>query len=597
MFNKYNNNETIKDIKGTIIKLLNRMKKYKITLIIIIIFAIGSSIFSILGPKILGNATTLLFEGYMEKLTNNGSINFEAILNIIFLLLGLYMASMILSFVQGFLMSGISQKVTYQMRKDISIKINNIPLNYFDTNNHGETQSTIVNDVDTLSVGLNQSMTQLITSITSLVGILIMMLSINVTITIVALIILPLSMYIVSRVIKKSQIHFKNQQNHLANINGKVEEIYPNHLIVKTFNAQNKLLKDFDKSNDELYESGWKSQFISGILQPTINFIGNISYVIVAIIGAIFAGKGIISVGEIQSLIQYSKNFSQPIGQLAQVSNMIQSMLAASERIFTFLETEEEQKDIINPKKIKRIKGNIEFKNVNFRYNEEQQVIKKFSAKIKSGQKIAIVGPTGAGKTTIVKLLMRYYDIENGSILIDGINIKEMKKRDLRNMFKMVLQDTWLFNASIMDNLRYGNLSYSDEEITNVVKSMGLDNFIKTLPSGYETIINEESSNISSGQKQLITIIRAMVANPEILILDEATSNIDTKTEKMIQQSMDHLTKGRTSFIIAHRLSTVRNADKIFVLDNGNIIEQGTHKELLTKKGFYNELYSSQFDI
>lgn len=585
-----------KDFKKTLKKLIHYLNEHHLILIIIFIFAIGSTIFSIVGPKILGNATTELFNGVIAKLTNNGSINFNKIYHILLILLVLYLVSALFSYIQGYLMSGVTQKTTYRMRKEISEKINRLPLSYFDKKTHGEVLSTIINDVDTLQQGLNQSATQLITSITTIIGILVMMLSINVTITLLTLLILPISTFMMLIVVKYSQKYFANQQRYLANINGQIEEMYSNHIVVKAFNAENKVLKKFNKDNDELYKCGWKSQFISGIMHPIMNFLGNLSYVMVAIVGSIYASKGIITVGNIQSFIQYSKQFTNPIGQLAQISNMIQSMIAASERIFEFLETPEESKDTTHPIDTTNIVGEVTFEHVSFGYEPNQVIIKDFNTKAQAGSKIAIVGPTGAGKTTLVKLLMRYYDLNSGSIKIDGHDIRDFCRSDLRKLFGMVLQDTWLFNGTIMENLRYGKLDAPDDEVIAAAKTAHVHHFIQTLPESYHMVLNEETNNVSSGQKQLLTIARAVLANPKILILDEATSNVDTRTEILIQKAMDELMKGRTTFIIAHRLSTIKNADLILVLNNGDIVEQGNHQELLNKNGFYAKLYQSQFD-
>ncbi len=593
---RINNPAHAKDFKNTLKKLLHYLNPYRYILIIIFIFAIGSTVFSIVGPKVLGNATTKLYEGLMAKLSGTGSIDFAAIGKILLILLILYVVSGIFSYVQSFLMSGVTQKTTYKMRKEISEKINRLPLSYFDKKSHGEVLSTIINDVDLLSQGLNQSATQLITSLTTIVGIFFMMLSINITITLITVIVLPLALFLMLKIAKYSQKYFLAQQNNLANLNGKVEEMFTAHTVVKAFNAENKVLAAFNEDNQALYETGWKSQFISGILHPIMNFVSNISYVIVAILGAIYASRGIITVGEIQSFIQYSRSFTQPIGQLAQISNMIQSMIAASERIFEFLDAEEEPKDIKNPASIDHIKGEVEFSHVKFGYQPNETIIHDLTAHINPGDKIAIVGPTGAGKTTIVKLLMRYYDITSGSIKIDGTDITQFKRSDLRKLFGMVLQDTWLFNGTVMENLRYGKLDASDDEVINAAKTAHVHHFIQTLPDSYQMVLNEETNNVSSGQKQLLTIARAVLADPKILILDEATSNVDTRTEILIQQAMDQLMEGRTTFIIAHRLSTIKNADLILVMNEGNIIEQGTHTELLAKNGFYAKLYKSQFD-
>ena len=588
--------EKPKDFKGTLKKLLSSMKDYKIPLIIIILFAIASTVFSIIGPKILGNATTEIYNGIISKITGGSGINFDKIAQILLFLLGLYIVSAIFSYIQGFIMTGITQKYTYRLRKSISEKIGKMPMSYFDKKTHGEVLSIITNDVDTLSQSLNQSATQLITSIVTLIGIIVMMLSISVPMTVIALLILPISMIFTMLVVKNSQKHFKAQQEYLGHVNGEVEEMYSGHSIIKVFNAEDKMLKKFEEDNEILCKSAWKSQFLSGLMHPVMTFVGNLGYVAVAIFGGYYAIKGKITVGNIQSFISYTKNFTQPIGQLAQVSNMIQSMIAAAERVFEFLDSEEEE--IFSKKALSAndIKGNVEFKNVHFGYNEDKTIINNFSAKAKSGQKIAIVGPTGAGKTTMVKLLMRFYNVNSGEILIDGHNINDFDRTELRKIFGMVLQDTWLFNGTIMENLRYGRLDATDDEIIDAAKTAHVHHFIQTLPESYNMILNEETDNISQGQKQLLTIARAILADPKVLILDEATSSVDTRTEILIQKAMDELMKGRTSFIIAHRLSTIRDADLILVMKDGDIIEQGNHKELLAKNGFYANLYNSQFD-
>ena len=588
--------EKAKDFKGTTKKLIkNYLANYKISLMIVFIFAVGSTIFSVIGPKILGNATTEIYTGLIGKIYGTGGINFEKIANILLTLLALYIASAAFSIIQGFTMTGIAQKLTYKLRSDLTKKINRLPMNYFDKKTNGEVLSVLTNDIDTLSMNLNQSITQIITSICTLVGILIMMLSISVTMTIVSIIILPITAFVVKKIVGKSQKYFKKQQDYLGHVNGQVEEVFSGHTIVKVFNGEEEANLNFKKANDELYHSAWKSQFLSGVMYPVMNFIGNIGYVCVAILGGYLAANGRITVGNIQSFIQYNKQFTQPIVQIAQVSSMLQSMVAAAERIFEFLEEEEEIQKVENPVSIEGIKGNVEFDHVHFGYNENKIIINDFNAKIKEGQKIAIVGPTGAGKTTIVKLLMRFYDVNSGSILVGGHNIKDFKRGELRSLFGMVLQDTWLFEGTIKDNIKYGKQDATDSEVIEAAKAAHVHHFIKTLPNSYDMVLNEESSNISQGQKQLLTIARVILTDPKILILDEATSSIDTRTEEQIQSAMDNLMKGRTSFIIAHRLSTIRNADLILVINQGDIVEQGTHEELLAKQGFYADLYNSQF--
>lgn len=588
--------EKAKDFKGTTKKLIkNYLANYKISLMIVFIFAVGSTIFSVIGPKILGNATTEIYTGLIGKIYGTGGINFEKIANILLTLLALYIASAAFSIIQGFTMTGIAQKLTYKLRSDLTKKINRLPMNYFDKKTNGEVLSVLTNDIDTLSMNLNQSITQIITSICTLVGILIMMLSISVTMTIVSIIILPITAFVVKKIVGKSQKYFKKQQDYLGHVNGQVEEVFSGHTIVKVFNGEEEANLNFKKANDELYHSAWKSQFLSGVMYPVMNFIGNIGYVCVAILGGYLAANGRITVGNIQSFIQYNKQFTQPIVQIAQVSSMLQSMVAAAERIFEFLEEEEEIQKVENPVSIEGIKGNVEFDHVHFGYNENKIIINDFNAKIKEGQKIAIVGPTGAGKTTIVKLLMRFYDLNSGSILVGGHNIKDFKRGELRSLFGMVLQDTWLFEGTIKDNIKYGKQDATDSEVIEAAKAAHVHHFIKTLPNSYDMVLNEESSNISQGQKQLLTIARVILTDPKILILDEATSSIDTRTEEQIQSAMDNLMKGRTSFIIAHRLSTIRNADLILVMNQGDIVEQGTHEELLAKQGFYADLYNSQF--
>ena len=589
--------EKAKDFKGTTKKLLNNyLSKYKLALVIVVIFAIGSTIFSIVGPKILGNATTEIFNGLVSKLSGGSGIDFGKIGQILLTLLALYGLSALFSLIQGFTMTGVAQKLTYKMRNDLAKKINKLPMHYFDKKTKGEVLSIITNDIDTLSQNLNQSITQIITSICTLIGVLIMMFSISWEMTLVSLLILPVTVFIVKNVVGKSQKYFKKQQDYLGHVNGQVEEIYGGHTIVKAFNGENEAIKEFSKANKELYQSAWKSQFLSGLIFPIMNFIGNIGYVAVAILGGYLAIQGKITVGNIQSFIQYNKQFTQPINQIAQVSSMLQAMVAAAERVFEFLEEPEEVEDVENPKSTEGLKGNVTFDHVKFGYDEDRIIINDFSAKVKDGQKIAIVGPTGAGKTTMVKLLMRFYDVNSGAILLDGINIKDFKREDLRKMFGMVLQDTWLFGGTIKDNIRYSKPDATDAEVIEAAKAAHVHHFIKTLPSSYDMVLNEESSNVSAGQKQLLTIARVILEDPKILILDEATSSIDTRTEIQIQAAMDNLMKGRTSFIIAHRLSTIKNADLILVMNHGDIVEQGTHEELLAKGGFYADLYNSQFE-
>ena len=586
-----------KDFKGTTKKLFKKyLTIYKFALIVVILFAIGSTIFDIIGPRILGDATTEIFNGLVGKIQGNSGIDFGKIGQILLTLLGLYAISSIFAYIQGFTMTGVSQKLTFRIRNDISIKINKLPMKYFDKKTKGEVLSIITNDIDTLSMNLNQSITQIITSIFTLLGILVMMFSISWQMTLISLIILPISGIIVKIIVSKSQKYFKKQQDYLGHVNGQVEEIYGGLTIVKAFNGEEKADKEFKKANDELYQSAWKSQFLSGLMHPVMNFLSNIGYVGVAIAGGYLAINGTITVGNIQSFIQYNKRFTQPINQIAQVSSMLQAMVAAAERIFEFLEEPEEIETAKGNIDIDKLKGNVEFKNVKFGYNPDNLIIKDFNAKIKEGQKIAIVGPTGAGKTTIVKLLMRFYDVQDGAILIDGYNVKDFKRGELRKNFGMVLQDTWLFGGTVKDNIKYSNEDATDDEVVAAAKAAHVHHYIKTLSKGYNSIINEESSNISAGQKQLLTIARVILLDPKILILDEATSSIDTRTEIQIQAAMDNLMKGRTSFIIAHRLSTIKNADLILVMNHGDIVEQGKHEELLAKNGFYADLYNSQFE-
>ena len=588
--------EKAKDFKGTMKKLWDYIREYRVGLFFVMVFAICSTVFSIAGPKILGKATTEIFNGLVGKISGGSGIDFEKLGRILIGLLCLYVASAIFSFIQGYIMTGISQKITYRMRKDISEKIHRMPMNYFDKVTHGEVLSRVTNDVDTLSQSLNQSATQLITSTTTLIGVLIMMLSISPLMTVVALLILPISLTLISVIVKHSQKFFRDQQNYLGHVNGQVEEVYGGHNIVKAFNKEEDVIRTFNETNDILYQSAWKSQFLSGMMMPIMQFVGNLGYVGVSILGGYLAIKGSIEVGDIQSFIQYVRNFTQPIQQIAQVANMLQSTAAASERVFEFLEEEEEVQTVEHPVSIDGLKGNVSFDHVKFGYNPDHIIIKDFSVDVKQGQKIAIVGPTGAGKTTMIKLLMRFYDVNEGAILVDGHDIKDFNRGELREMFGMVLQDTWLFNGTIEDNIKYGKLNATHEEVVEAAKAAYVDQFVQTLPNGYNMVLNEEASNVSQGQKQLLTIARAILADPKILILDEATSSVDTRTEIRIQKAMDNLMEGRTSFIIAHRLSTIRDADLILVMKDGDIIEQGKHQELLAQNGFYAELYNSQFE-
>ncbi len=589
--------EKAKNFKQTAQKLMNHyLGKYKLALIIVLVFAIGSTIFTIVGPKILGNATTEIFNGLVSKLSGGSGIDFGKIGQIAITLLILYIISALFSFIQGFTMTNVSQKLTYQLRNDIAKKISRLPMKYFDTKTHGEVLSIITNDIDTLSMNLDQSITQIITSICTIIGILIMMFSISWQMTLISLIILPIAGILVKNIVGKSQKYFQRQQAYLANVNGQVEEIYGGLNIVKAFNGEEKVVKEFERANRELYHSGWKSQFLSGLMFPVMNFISNVGYVGVAVAGGYLAINGTITVGNIQSFIQYNKQFTQPINQIAQISAMLQSMIAAAERIFEFLEQPEEKDTHKGSIDITNLKGNVTFEHVKFGYDPETTIINDFNSQVHEGQKIAIVGPTGAGKTTMVKLLMRFYDVKDGAILIDGHNIKDFDRGELRKMFGMVLQDTWLFGGTVKDNIKYGKEDATDAQVIEAAKAAHVHHFIKTLPQGYHSMINEESSNISAGQKQLLTIARVILADPKILILDEATSSIDTRTEIQIQSAMDNLMKGRTSFIIAHRLSTIKNADLILVMNHGDIVEQGTHEDLLAKGGFYAELYNSQFE-
>lgn len=588
--------EKANDFKGAMKDIIKYISRYKIRLIIMLICAVIGTVFSIVGPKIMGKATTELFNGLVRKVNQTGSIDFDKILRILLFTLGLYAVSALFSFIQGFVMTGISNDVSYSLRRDISKKINRMPLKYFESRTYGEVLSRITNDVDTLQQSLNQSITQLITSVTTLVGVFIMMLSINVWMTLCALVILPISFVIIGQVMKHSQKFFQRQQSYLGDVNGQVEEVYAGQNVVKAFNKEKDVIDTFTKSNDQLYESAWKSQFFSGMMMPIMGFVGNVGYVMVALLGGFLVIKNSIEVGDIQSFFQYIRNFTQPIQQIAQVSNLLQSSAAAAERVFEFLNEEEEIQDVEHPVSIEGLKGEVTFEHVAFGYNPEKIIIQDFSAHVKQGQKIAIVGPTGAGKTTIVKLLMRFYDVNKGSILLDGHNIKDFKRNELREMFGMVLQDTWLFSGTIMENIRYGRLDATDEEVMEAAKAAHAYKFIMQQPEGFQTVINEESTNISQGQKQLITLARAILADNNILILDEATSSVDTRTEILIQKAMDYLMKGRTSFVIAHRLSTIRDADIILVMKDGDIIEQGSHEELLSANGFYAQLYNSQFE-
>lgn len=588
--------EKPKDLKKSIKQLAMYIGKYKIGIFVVMICAACSTVFNVAGPKILGKATTALSEGLMNKIQGTGSIDFGRIGTILLFVLGLYLMSALFSFIQGWIMTGITQKVCYQLRKEISEKINRMPMKYFESRTYGEVLSRITNDVDTLGQGLNQSITTIITSVATLIGVLIMMLSISPLMTLIALVILPISMGLIGLVTKKSQKFFRAQQEYLGHINGQVEEVYGGHLVIKAFNREKDTIEEFEKTNNILYDSAWKSQFLSGMMQPIMMFVGNLGYACVALTGGLLAIKNVITIGDIQAFIQYVKNFTQPIQQIAQVINMVQSMSAASERVFEFLNEEEEDQIVENPAAIETATGEVTFDHVHFGYNPEQIIINDFSAKVQPGQKIAIVGPTGAGKTTMVKLLMRFYDVNSGAILLNDHNIKEFNRRDLRDAFGMVLQDTWLFKGTIMENIRYGRLDATDEEVIAAAKAARAHHFIQTLPGGYQMELNEDASNVSQGQKQLLTIARAILADNKILILDEATSSVDTRTEIEIQKAMDNLMKGRTSFVIAHRLSTIRDADLILVMKDGDIIEQGNHEELLAKNGFYANLYNSQFE-
>ena len=601
--------EKAKDFKGTLKKLVHYLGQYHLAIICVMIFTIGSTVFHIVGPKILGKATTEVFNGLVSKVQGGAGIDFEKIGRILLLLISLYLISAVFSYIQGFIMTGISQKVAFNLRKELSEKINRLPMNYYDKRTYGEVLSRVTNDVDTLGMGLNQTLHQLITSVATVIGIFIMMLSISPIMTLIAVVTLLVSGILIGIVVKHSQKYFISQQAYLGHVNGQVEEVFGGHNVIKLFNKEETVLKQFEETNEILYQSAWKSQFLSGLMQPVMGFIGNLGYVAVAVLGGYLSIKGSIEVGDIQSFIQYVKQFTQPISQMAQVSNMLQSTIAASERVFEFLdENEEEQKSFLHatmedPKtgEVRNvtpddITGKVDFEHVNFGYTRDKQIIHDFNLHVKPGQKIAIVGPTGAGKTTIVKLLMRFYDIDDGSIQIDGHDVQGFDRSELREAFGMVLQDTWLFKGSIMDNIRYGKLEATDEEVMEAAKAAHVHHFVQTLPDGYDMELNEEATNISQGQKQLLTIARAILADNRILILDEATSSVDTRTEVLIQEAMDNLMKGRTSFIIAHRLSTIKNADLILVLKDGDVIEQGNHEELMAQGGFYCDLYNSQFE-
>ena len=588
--------EKSKDFKNSIGKLVRYLGRYWYAIVAVMIFAAVSTVFSVAGPKVMARATNALVEGLGKKIAGTGSIDFTYIAKVLLFTLGLYICSAVFSFIQGMIMTGITQKTCYRMRKEISEKINRMPMKYFESRTYGEVLSRITNDVDTLGQGLNQSITTIITSVATLIGVLVMMLSISPLMTLIALVILPISMGLIGFVTKKSQKYFRAQQEYLGHINGQVEEVYGGHLVIKAFNREKDTIEEFEKTNGILYDSAWKSQFLSGMMQPIMMFVGNLGYACVALTGGLLAIRGTITIGDIQAFIQYVKNFTQPIQQIAQVINQVQSMSAASERVFEFLEEEEEEQIVEHPADVSKITGAVTFDHVHFGYNPEQIIINDFSASVKPGQKIAIVGPTGAGKTTMVKLLMRFYDVNSGAICLDGHNIKDFNRRELRDAFGMVLQDTWLFKGTIMENIRYGRLDATDEEVIAAAKAARADHFIKTLPGGYQMELNEDASNVSQGQKQLLTIARAILADNKILILDEATSSVDTRTEIEIQKAMDNLMKGRTSFVIAHRLSTIRDADLILVMKDGDIIEQGRHEELLAAGGFYANLYNSQFE-
>ena len=588
--------EKSKDFKNSIGKLVRYLGRYWYAIVAVMIFAAVSTVFSVAGPKVMARATNALVEGLGKKIAGTGSIDFTYIAKVLLFTLGLYICSAVFSFIQGMIMTGITQKTCYRMRKEISEKINRMPMKYFESRTYGEVLSRITNDVDTLGQSLNQSVTQIITSVATLVGTLVMMISISGIMTLISLVILPVSAILISFIIKHSQKYFRQQQEYLGHINGQVEEVYGGHLVVQAYNKQESTIKKFEDTNQILFQSAWKSQFLSGLMQPIMQFVGNLGYVGVAISGGLLAIRGTIGVGEIQAFIQYVRNFTQPIQQIAQVANMLQSMAAASERVFEFLDEEEEELTVEHAVHLDHVDGYVDFSHVSFGYNPDQIIIRDFSAHVTPGQKIAIVGPTGAGKTTMVKLLMRFYDVTGGAIQVDGHDIRDFNRQELRDAFGMVLQDTWLFKGSIMENIRYGRLDATDEEVIEAAKAAHAHHFIQTLPGGYQMELNEDASNVSQGQKQLLTIARAILADNPILILDEATSSVDTRTEVRIQKALDNLMRGRTSFIIAHRLSTIRNADLILVMKDGDIIEQGTHEQLLVQKGFYADLYNSQFE-
>ena len=588
--------EKPKDFKGSSKKLIKYLGKYWIAIVIVMIFAAASTVFSVAGPKVMGKASTALAEGLMDKISGTGGIDFDYIAKVLLFTLGLYIISAVFMFIQGLIMTNITQKTCYRMRKEIVEKINRMPMKYFESRTYGEVLSRITNDVDTLGQSLNQSITQVITSVATLIGTLVMMLSISPLMTIISIVILPVSAFLISFVVKHSQKFFRQQQEYLGHINGQVEEVYGGHLIIKAYNKEEETVSAFRQANDVLYRSAWKSQFLSGLMMPIMQFVGNLGYAGVAISGGILAIKKVITIGDIQAFIQYVKNFTQPIQQVAQVATQLQSMTAASERVFEFLEEEEEDITVEDPVSVSDIEGRVEFSHVKFGYDPDNMIIKDFSAKVEPGQQVAIVGPTGAGKTTMVKLLMRFYDVNSGSILVDGHDVREYNRPQLREAFGMVLQDTWLFKGTIMENIRYGRLDATDEEVIEAAKAAHAHHFIQTLPGGYNMELNEDASNVSQGQKQLLTIARAILADNRILILDEATSSVDTRTEIRIQKALDNLMRGRTSFVIAHRLSTIKNADMILVMKDGDIIEQGNHEELIKKNGFYAELYNSQFE-
>lgn len=587
--------EKAKDFKGTMKKLLAYIGKYKIGIFFVLIFAVGGTVFNILGPRVLGNATDEIFNGIMSKISGGAGINFSNVASILLMLLGMYIISAVLSFAQGLVMTSITQRICYNMRREISEKINRMPMKYFESRTYGEVLSRVTNDVDTLGQSLNQSLTQLITSVTMLIGVFIMMLTISGTMTLMALLMIPLSLIIVTQVIKRSQKYFRAQQKYLGHVNGQVEEVFGGQNVVRVFNGEEQVIAEFDEMNGQLYRSAWKSQFLSGAMMPLMQFVGNLGYVAVAILGSYMTIRGSMTVGGIQSFIQYVRSFTQPIQQIGQVTNLLQSTAAAAERVFEFLGEEEEDQTVEHPVDTSKLNGNVTFDHVRFGYSPDKVIIHDFNADVHEGQKVAIVGPTGAGKTTMVKLLMRFYDVNGGSIKVDGHDLRDFNRNELREMFGMVLQDTWLFQGSVLENIRYGRLDATDEEVVQAAKAAHVDHFIRTLPGGYHMELNEEATNVSQGQKQLLTIARAILADPKILILDEATSSVDTRTEEQIQKAMDALMQGRTSFIIAHRLSTIRNADMILVMRDGDIVEQGNHDELMAQNGFYAQLYNSQF--